>query len=185
MMSPEILHQGRFLTLLKEGRWEYVARRAARGAVFVLAVTPSRCLVLVEQFRIPAHSRTLELPAGILGDTPATADETPEACALRELEEETGFCGRRARLLLSGPVAPGLTSELLYLVRVDGLRRVGPGGGVDGENITVHEVPLVRINAWLRKQQREGLLVDSRVYTALCLLMLRHKRRPTRARKRR
>jgi ADP-ribose pyrophosphatase len=163
----EILYAGKFLRLLRNGRWEYVERVASPGAAFILALTPRREIVLVEQFRVPLQKRTIELPAGIIGDEAHFRDETVEASALRELEEETGFRGTRAQVVLNGPVAAGMTSELLYLVRIDGLTRVHAGGGVDGEDITVHVVPVAGIDGWLDGKRREGLLIEPRVYLGL------------------
>ena len=170
MSKPESLHRGRFLELLRDGKWEYVQRVQAHGAVFVLAVTDARELVLVEQYRVPVQERTLELPAGIYGDDESAHGETAEQCALRELEEETGYRGEAAQLLLSGPVAPGLTNEIMYLVRVAGLTRVHAGGGVAGEAITVHTVPLADVRAWLERKRAEGFQVEPRIYAALYLL---------------
>src|SRR3546814_3718120 len=97
-----------------------------------------------------------------------------QTCALpismRELEEETGFRGTHAEILMSGPVAAGMTSEMLHLVRIRGLQRVGAGGGVDGEDITVHLVPLVQIDSWLREKGKAGLLIEPRIYAALYFL---------------
>ncbi len=164
------LYEGQHLRLLKDGRWEYVQRLSNRGAVFVLAVTAARELVLVEQYRVPLQARTLEMPAGILGDEAAYPDESPESCALRELEEEAGFRGGKARLITAGPVAPGLTSEILYLVLAEDLQRVSAGGGVGGEDITVHTVPLDRVHAWLDQKRKDGLLIEPRVYAGLYFL---------------
>ena len=170
MSKPESLHRGRFVELVRDGRWEYARRIGARGAVFVLAVTPARELVLVEQYRVPVGERTLELPAGIYGDAESPAGETPEQCALRELEEETGFRGKLAKVLLYGPVAPGLTDEMMYLVRVAGLSRVHAGGGVAGEQITVHVVPLKTVAGWLERKRAEGFQVEPRIYAGLYFL---------------
>lgn len=170
MNKIESLHRGRFLELLRDGRWEYVRRLSDRGAVFVIATTDDGRLVLVEQDRIPVRSRTLELPAGILGDEARHADETPEACALRELLEETGFVGSQARLIATGPVASGLTSEIAFLVRVRDLTRAHAGGGVDDEDITVHLAPLDRIDAWLEERRRDGAQIEPRIYAALYFL---------------
>ena len=170
MSKPESLHRGRFLELLRDGRWEFVQRVKARGAVFVLAVTDARELVLVEQHRVPVGDRTLELPAGIYGDDESAEHETPEQCALRELEEETGYRGKAAKLLLYGPVAPGLTDEMMYLVRVAGLARVHAGGGVGNEQITVHAVPLRSAAGWLERKRGEGFQVEPRIYAALHFL---------------
>jgi ADP-ribose pyrophosphatase len=161
------LHQGQFLILRRSGKWEYVERVNQRGAAFILAVTDEREIVLVEQYRVPLRARCIELPAGIIGDEAAFANEGVEGAALRELEEETGFRGTHAELLLSGPVACGMTSEILHLYRAHGLKRVHQGGGVDGEDITVHVVPLPEAPQWLAAQGKTGKLVEPRVYAGL------------------
>lgn len=161
------LHRGRFLRLVRDRHWEYVTRVNSSGAAFILAVTPARELLLVEQLRIPLGARTLELPAGMIGDEAHLREESIEASALRELEEETGYRGTHAEILLSGPVAAGLTSEILHLVQVHELTRVHAGGGVEGEDIVVHRAPLHGIDDWLRHKREEGLLVEPRIYTAL------------------
>ncbi|PTU31726.1 NUDIX hydrolase [Stenotrophobium rhamnosiphilum] len=166
----ETLYQGKFVKLSKSGTWEYAERVNSTGAGFILAVTPDKELVLVEQYRVPMQARTIELPAGIIGDE-GNDGEAVEASAIRELEEETGFRAARAEILFSGPVAPGLASEMLYLVRTYDLVRVGAGGGVDNENITVHIVPLTQIDDWLAAKGREGLLIEPRIYAALYFLL--------------
>ncbi len=163
----ETLYQGKFLALKREGKWEYAERPNARGAAFIVAVTSAQEIVLVEQYRIPLHARCIELPAGIIGDEAAFVNEGIEAAALRELEEETGFRGERAERLLSGPVAAGMTSEVLHLIRAHELTRVHAGGGVDGEDITVHVVPLAGIGEWLARQGQSGKWIEPRVYAGL------------------
>jgi ADP-ribose pyrophosphatase len=167
MSTVESLYRGRFLELKREGHWEYVSRTNSSGAVFILAITDGDEIVLVEQHRIPLGGATIELPAGMVGDEPDFHGESLLDSALRELEEETGFRGRRAELLLSGPVAPGLTSEILHLVQAHELSRVHAGGGVDGEDIRVHVVPLRTVRGWLQQQAAAGKLVEPRIYTAL------------------
>ena len=161
------LHRGKFLELKREGRWEYVSRTNSSGAVFILAVTDADEIVLVEQHRVPLGGPTIELPAGMVGDEPDFHGESLLDSALRELEEETGFRAARGELLLSGPVAPGLTSEILHLVRAHALERVHAGGGVDGEDIRVHVVPLCEVHHWLHQQAAAGKLVEPRIYAAL------------------
>jgi ADP-ribose pyrophosphatase len=165
--APRTLHDGQFLKLLRDRHWEFVRRQRASGAGFVVAITRARELVLVEQDRIPLRRRVIELPAGIIADSEATQGESVELSALRELEEETGFRAREAKLLCHGPVAAGMTDEIGYFTQVSGLERVSSGGGVDGEDITVHVVPIAGIETWLAKQAARGVLLDPRIYVAL------------------
>ena len=165
------LHRGQFLNLFRDRHWEYVERVTASGSAAMLAITPQREIVLVEQYRIPVHARTIELPAGIIGDSAECSGESVEASALRELLEETGFQGRQARLILSGPTAAGMTSETSNIVQVSGLEKVHAGGGVDGEDITVHVVPLERVHDWLDHQRARGLLIEPKIYSALYFVL--------------
>lgn len=167
----ETLYEGRFLRLRRDGSWEYVERPHSSGAAFIVAVTAARELVLVEQYRTPLHARTLELPAGMIGDEAAFRDEGIEASALRELEEETGFRGARAERLASGPVAAGLAAEMLHIVRIHDLQRVSAGGGVEGEDITVHLAPLDGIDDWIAGKREQGLLIEPRIYAGLYFLL--------------
>lgn len=167
-MTVETLAEGRFLRLQKQGRWEYVSRVNANGAAFICAITDAQEIVLVEQFRVPLDARVIELPAGIIGDEAAFMHESIEQAALRELEEETGFRAGHIERVLSGPTAPGMSSEMLHFFRATQLQRVHAGGGVAGEeDITVHVVPLADAPGWLAARMAEGRLVEPRVYVGL------------------
>src|SRR5258708_31144276 len=148
-MSPTqkiTLCEGKYLALVKEGRWEYVDRIGSTGAGIIVAVTDEQKLVLVEQHRIPVHARTIELPAGIVGDEPGGTSETLAEAAKRELLEETGYAAERIESLTTGPASSGLTSEVVTLLLASSLRRVNAGGGVAHEDITVHEVALSEVH---------------------------------------
>ena len=164
------LHTSKFLTLIKEGHWEYVDRINATGAALILAVTPEQKVLLVEQYRIPVHARTIELPAGIIGDEPGNSDESHAQAARRELLEETGYAAEKIEALTTGPACSGITSERVTLFRATELRRAGKGGGVAHEDITVHEVPLAEIVPWLEAKAKTGILIDPKVYTGLFFL---------------
>jgi len=161
------LFVGKFLALVKEGHWEYAHRTNATGAAIIVAVTEERKLLLVEQYRIPVHARTIELPAGIIGDEPANSDEAHAEAARRELIEETGYEAEHVEALTQGPSSGGLTSETVTLFHATKLRRVGAGGGVAHEDITVHEVPLGEVHGWLETKARAGVLVDPKIYAGL------------------
>ena len=161
------LHTSKFLALIKEGHWEYVDRVNATGAAIIIAVTADQNVLLVEQYRIPVHARTIELPAGIIGDEPGSSDESHAEAARRELLEETGYAAGRIEGVTTGPACSGITSERVTLFRALDLQRIGSGGGVAHENITVHEVPLGEIVEWLEAKARTGILIDPKVYAGL------------------
>ena len=156
---------GRFLRLVNAGGWEFVERVRATGVVAVVAVTAEGELILTEQFRRSLTGRVIDLPAGLAGDGPRT--EELVTAARRELEEETGYAATRLTLLAHAPTSPGLTNEVVSFFRAAGLKRVGAGGGVDGEDICIHLVKLQRADAWLRRKSRAGVHVDCKVYAGL------------------
>ena len=168
--SQTILHTGKFLKLIQAGHWEYVDRVNGTGAAVIIGVTTEQKVLLVEQYRIPVHARTIELPAGIIGDEPEDARESSVAAARRELLEETGYTAGHIEAVTTGPSCSGITSEQVMLFRALGLRRVGKGGGVALEDITVHEVPLVEIVQWLEAKAKTGVLIDPKVYAGLFFL---------------
>lgn len=168
-----ILQTGKFITLVREGHWEYADRVNATGAAIIVAVTEEQKVLLVEQYRIPVHARTIEMPAGLIGDEAGSADEARAAAARRELLEETGYAAEQIEDLTTGPAGSGITSEIVTLFRATGLRRVHKGGGVEHEEITVHEVPLDEVDSWLSEKARTGVMVDPKVYAGLYFVRTR------------
>lgn len=160
-----VLHTGRHLELVAEGRWEYVRRHTASAVVAIVAVTPSDDILLVEQHRIPVAAPVIELPAGLVGDEDAGEDLL--LAANRELDEETGWTASELHLLNRGPSSAGLTSEIVTLVRASGLTRTSAGGGVPGEGITVHAIPRTEVVRWLDERAKAGYLIDHKVFAGL------------------
>ena len=153
--------------MVREGHWEYCERVNNTGAVMVFACTPEGNVLLVEEFRPPIGRRCLCFPAGLSGDG---GPESDAAAARRELLEETGYEAAEMTFLFHGPSSPGLTSESLSFYLATGLRRVAAGGGGDNENITVREVPLDDVDAWLAAQVELGIALDPRIFTGLYFL---------------
>ena len=149
----EIVWQGRFITTKTRGKWEYVSRARGIKAAVILAVDAGHVL-LVEQFRVPLGKPCIELPAGLVGDHDPGEDVA--LAAGRELEEETGYAAERIELLGEYYSSPGMVSESFFMVRAHGLTRVSEGGGVEGENITVHRVALAELSGFLDAKRAEG-----------------------------
>ena len=165
----EVIASGRYLRLVARGTWEYVERIAARGAVAIVAVTLDNRLVVVEQLRPALGRPVIELPAGLVGDRADDPDEALTTAAHRELVEETGYQTDTMLWLAGGPPSPGLTGEVISFFRAGPLERVGPGGGDDSENITVHEVTLPQLRSWLAQKESEGCALDPKLYAGVFL----------------
>jgi ADP-ribose pyrophosphatase len=162
-----VVARGRYLTFVDDGGWEYVTRANVTGIVVVVAVTDDERLLLVEQWRPAVRSRVIELPAGLVGDV--DAGETLLSAASRELVEETGFSAREMALLAAGPIAVGVSDEVISFFQARGLTQVGPGGGDASESIVVHAVPLAGLRAFLAERAPDGLAVDPKIYAGLFL----------------
>lgn len=160
---------GERLLLFARGTWEYAERKKGKQAVAIIAVTDDGKLLLTEQLRKPVDAKVIDLPAGLVGDEDGS--RSAAQTARRELEEETGYTCRTVELLAKGPSSPGITSEIVSLYRAVDPRRKGKGGGVGGESIKVHEVPLGTLQAWLLQQQKRRKLIDLKIWSALYFIL--------------
>lgn len=79
------------------------------GAVVILPLLDNNKVVAIKQFRVAINDWIYELPAGTLDKK-----ETPEECASRELEEETGYKAREIKEMFRMYSAPGYSSEIIY-----------------------------------------------------------------------
>jgi ADP-ribose pyrophosphatase len=106
--------------------------------VNVLAVTPDRHLVMVEQFRHGSNTVELEIPGGIMD-----AEETsPVDTGVRELREETGYQGERPRLLGSVFANPAIMSNTSHIVLVENCELKHSVEFDSGEDMVTRLVPI-------------------------------------------
>lgn len=80
------------------------------GATALVAIDSAGKLLLVRQYRMASDRIMSEIPAGT-----REGDEAPEVCAVRELQEETGYKPGKLESLGGFYVAPGYTTEYIYL----------------------------------------------------------------------
>jgi ADP-ribose pyrophosphatase len=160
--------RGRYIEVHVDGSWEYVSRMRAIRAAVILAVDDEGHVLLVEQHRVPIGRACLELPAGLVGDD--SAGEEAADAARRELEEETGYRAGSIEPVGEFHSSPGMVSESFTLFRARDLVRVGDGGGVAGEGITVHRVPRAGLRAFIAERRAAGLAIDVKLLLFLDLL---------------
>ena len=80
------------------------------GGAVVVPLLDDGKVIMVKQFRYPLHQTILELPAGKLNK-----DEDPLVCAVRELEEETGYKTGSIQKLGAICTTPGFCTEILHI----------------------------------------------------------------------
>jgi ADP-ribose pyrophosphatase len=170
MTETETLFNGKYLRLKRKGTWEYVERTNPGGAVIIIALTAADKLLFVEQFRMAIGCKTIEMPAGLVGDIADQQNENLLEAARRELLEETGYAAERLEYLMAGPSSSGMSTEVIAFVRAYDLTRVEAGGGDETENIVVHEVPRGEAPHWLWQKMRQGYSIDPKLYAGLYFL---------------
>ena len=166
----KVLGEGQFVRLLEDKGYEFAERKGCTGVISVVAVTNRDELIFVEQFRPALGSRTIELVAGLAGDE---GPESMEEAARRELLEEAGYDAPSLELLMVGPSAGGISTSRVHFYLARGAAKANAGGGVEGENITVHVVPVAEAHGWIQaRYQRDDVMVDPKVFMGIAVAHL-------------
>lgn len=122
------------------------------GAVAIIAMKDDGKVLFVEQFRKTIDEVLFELPAGKL-----EPNENPEECALRELEEETGYKAKTVTFLGKIVMTPGFSDEIIHFYYATGLSE-GVKNRDEDEFINIHEFDLKEINEMIN----DGKIYDSK-----------------------
>jgi len=170
MNETVTLCNGVWLRLKRRGRWEYAERTNPGGGVMIIAVTPEDRILFVEQYRPAIECMTIEMPAGLVGDSPDSSAESAIEAAHRELIEETGYSAANIDFIMAGPTSAGMSNEILAFVRARELSRVHKGGGDETEDIIVHEVLRSEAASWLVRKMADGYSVDPKMFAGLYFL---------------
>ncbi|MEM1583221.1 MAG: NUDIX hydrolase [Nitrososphaerota archaeon] len=127
------------------------------GAVAILPLISEDKVILVNQYRYPIGRWILEVPAGTLKE-----GESPEECALRELEEEVGYKARRLKKMLTIYPSPGYSTEVIHIYLASGLEKSTQRLEED-EQITIVELGL---DEAIKELSRNGE-VDGKTFITL------------------
>ncbi len=128
--------------------------------VNVVALTPDRQVVLVEQFRHGSETVELEIPGGVMDP----ADLSPVATGCRELREETGFCGDSAQLVGQVFANPAIMSNKCHTVLVENCQLAGPVQFDSAEDVSTQLVPLSEIPELVASGKIQHSLVVAALY---------------------
>ena len=159
IVKSEIIFRGKvFNTIVNQIEYDSgnkAVREVAEhpGGAVVVPVTDDGKIVMVTQHRFPMNKVLLELPAGKLNK-----DENPFICAVRELEEETGYKSENVTELGSIYTTPGYSTEKLWIYLAKNLKP-GNHNREEGEyGMQVFEFSLDEIE----KKINNGEIVDGK-----------------------
>lgn len=110
-----------------------------RGSVSILPIDEQGQVWFIRQYRHPAGEVLLELPAGVMDE-----GETPEGSALRELREEIGMTAGKLRRVGEFYLAPGYSTEYMYVFLALGLTP-DPLQADEDESISIEKIPVQQI----------------------------------------
>ena len=134
-MPREIVHVGRKIRVAVDTITTTDGRTVRRdvilhpGAVVILPVLDADRVVLLRNHRFAINETLWEVPAGTL-----EPDEALQACAERELAEETGYVAAKWRSLGYLYASPGVLDEKLHLFVAEELTP-GPAHPEPGEEL--------------------------------------------------
>ena len=127
------------------------------GAAVVLARRPDGRFVFVRQFRKPMERELLEVIAGCLNP-----GEAPDACAAREVREETGYEVAALRPLGSAYTSPGFCDEMMHMFFAE--LKAGPETPMPDEDERVEPVVL-------GKNEVDAMMARGEIVDAKTLLL--------------
>ncbi|GAL67323.1 NUDIX domain-containing protein [Jejuia pallidilutea] len=165
-----ILNKVTFDYLMKSGEWVNQMREVydrGDGAGILLYNTKKKTVILTKQFRMPTFLNDnkdgflVEVAAGMLDK------DNPEACIIRETEEEVGYRLKEVKKIYEAYSSPGVMTEKMHFFvgeYTDDMK-VSDGGGLDSEaeDIDVLEIPFDKAVDMLHN----GKIVDTRTIVLL------------------
>ncbi|WP_111309438.1 GDP-mannose pyrophosphatase NudK [Confluentibacter sediminis] len=155
---------------LRNGKWVTQAREVYNrgdGAGILLYNKEKQTIILIKQFRMPTYMNDnedgmlIEVCAGMLDK------DDPEACIIRETEEEVGYRIKEVKKVFEAYSSPGVMTEKMYFFvgEYTDAMKVSEGGGLDSEHedIEVLEMPFKKAIDMLN----HGEIFDTRTIVLL------------------
>ena len=164
-IQSEIVYTGRAFNVrvdkvrLPNGRVIHLDIVNHSPAVVILPLDNLARIWFVRQYRHATGDSLLELPAGTL-----EANEPPLKCAARELREEIGMSAERLTQIGEFFIAPGYSTEYLYIYLATGLKS-NPLPADEDELIQVEKISVDQAY----KMVQDGQLRDAKTLATLLL----------------
>ena len=154
VLDTRIAYKGKHIQVREDRVIEPAGYEASReivvhpGAVCIVARPTPDEVILIRQYRHAAGGELIEIPAGTLHE-----GEDPMGCAIRELEEETGYKASKMVERAKFWTTPGFTTEFMYLYEATGLQKTK----IHPDEDEVIEVDIVRSSEALQMIDDGGI----------------------------
>lgn len=164
IVSTNTIYQGKVLRFskltvkLSSGRIHTREIVEHPGAVTLIPILGDK-IILVRQFRLSTGKVIYELPAGTI-----SSGESPEACAEREISEETGYKAGVLQKVFQCYLAPGYSTELMHFYVAT---RLMPGKQSFDEDEAIRVYPTMLENALNMVKMNE--IMDAKTTIGLLL----------------
>jgi len=165
LLKSEIVYPGRAFTIRRdtlrlpdghETRFDIVEHV---GSVIIIPLDHQGNLLFVRQYRHATGLDLLELPAGTLDE-----GEAPEACAHREIREETGMAAGHLEHLGGFYLAPGYSTEYMHVYLATDLHSDPLQADAD-EFLTLENISLAKAMEIVHRAE----ILDAKTLAALLL----------------
>jgi len=165
-----ILNRFTFDYLMSNGKWVNQMREVydrGDGAGILLYNKAKKTVILTKQFRMPTYLNDnedgflVEIPAGMLDK------DNPEACIIRETEEEVGYKLKSVKKVYEAYSSPGVMTEKMhfFIGEYTNDMKVSAGGGLDSEHEDIEVLEMTFENAV--NMLNNGEIVDTRTIVLL------------------
>lgn len=164
-IKRELIHKGTILDIYKDTmqlpdgnteEWDFVSHR--KGAAAVVPVREDGKILMVRQYRPALERETLEIPAGARD----SVTEDTKVCAIRELEEETGYLAEQVSFLISLKTTVAFCDEFIDVYLARDLKKTKQH---------LDEAESINVEAWdiedLCKLIYQGKIQDAKTVAAL------------------
>jgi ADP-ribose pyrophosphatase len=142
LVSTETIYEGKIFDVEQR----LITLPDGRETIYDIVKNPNACavvpmdgdgnVIMVRQFRQSAGKVMLEIPAGKLDE-----GEDIDACAVRELQEETGYIAGKIEKIVDMRVSPGFSTEIIYIYKAENLT-LGETNFDEDEFIETEKIPL-------------------------------------------
>lgn len=133
--------------------------------VNIVALTPEKKFVMVEQYRHATEKTHWEVPGGAIN-----RGEEPLMGAQRELLEETGYATKNWQLIAQTHPNPALQQNFTFTYLALDCEKVGPQQLDPFEDIRVEEVSAPQVEQWLHHGKIDHTIVVASLFHAFNFL---------------